>query len=130
MHSNRPARQRGITLIGFIFVLIVVGFFGYMVMILGPAYNEYYGVVKAMNTVAGNAQPNTDFETLRMAMDKQFNVGYVSSVDAKQARIIHDKTLGNVLHLDYEVRKPFLYNVDFVVKFVHEVPVGSKTAGD
>jgi Tfp pilus assembly protein PilE len=130
MHSNRPARQRGITLIGFIFVLIVVGFFGYMVMVLGPAYNEYYGVVKAMNTVAGNAQPNTDFQTLRLAMDKQFNVGYVSSVDAKQAKLIRDKTLGNVLALDYEVRKPFLYNVDFVVKFSHSVPVGSKTAGD
>jgi Tfp pilus assembly protein PilE len=130
MQSNRPARQRGITLIGFIFVLIVVGFFGYMVMVLGPAYNEYYGVVKAMNTVAGSAQPNTDFQTLRMAMDKQFNVGYVNSVDAKQAKIIRDKTRGNVLHLDYEVRKPFLYNVDFVVKFAHEVPVGSKTAGD
>ena len=130
MQSNRPARQRGITLIGFIFVLIVVGFFGYMVMVLGPAYNEYYGVVKAMNTVAGNAQPNTDFQTLRMAMDKQFNVGYVSSVDAKQAKLIRDKTLGNVLSLDYEVRKPFLYNVDFVVKFSHAVPVGSKTAGD
>ena len=130
MHSHRPARQRGITLIGFIFVLIVVGFFGYMVMILGPAYNEYYGVVKAMNTVAGNAQPNTDFETLRMAMDKQFNVGYVTSVDAKQAKLIRDKTKGNVLSLDYEVRKSFLYNVDFVVKFAHAVPVGSKTAGD
>jgi hypothetical protein len=130
MHSNRPARQRGITLIGFIFVLIVVGFFGYMVMVLGPAYNEYYGVVKAMNTVAGNAQPSTDFQTLRKAMDKQFNVGYVSSVDAKQAKLIRDKTTGNVLSLDYEVRKPFLYNVDFVVKFSHSVPVGSKTAGD
>ena len=57
-------------------------------------------------------------------------MGYVSSVDAKQAKLIRDKTLGNVLSLDYEVRKPFLYNVDFVVKFSHSVPVGSKTAGD
>jgi hypothetical protein len=129
MHSIRRS-QRGITLIGFIFVLIVVGFFGYMGMVLGPAYNEYYGVVKAMNKVAGAATPSTDFETLRLALDKQFNIDYISSVDPKQAKLIHDKVTGNVLSLDYEVRKPFLYNVDFVVKFAHAVPVGSKTAGD
>ncbi len=123
-------RQRGITLIGFIFVLIIVGFFGYMGMVLGPAYNEYYGVVKAMNFVAHEASPDeTNFEPLRMSLDKQFNVGYVDSVSGKQAKLIRDKS-GNILSMEYEARKPFLYNIDFVLKFAYSVPLGSKTAGD
>ena len=123
-------KQSGITLIGFIIVMIVLGFFAYMGMVLGPAYSEYYGVVKAMNFVAGEATPNTsDFEPLRKGLDRQFNVGYVESITGKDAKLVRDKT-GNLLTIDYEVRKPFVYNIDFVVKFAHTVPLGSKTAGD
>jgi hypothetical protein len=122
--------QRGLTLIGFILVLVVVCFFGYMGMVIGPAYNQFYGVVKAMNTVAGNATPNTtDSEALRMQLDKQFNVGYVESVSGKQAKLVRDKG-GNRYEIEYEDRRPFLYNIDFIMKFSHSVPLGSKTAGD
>ena len=130
MHSNRPARQRGITLISFVFVLIVIGFFGYMAMVLGPAYNEYYGVVKAMNSVAAENTPgSTDIDAMRKSLDRHFTVGYVESVDGTQMKLVRDKG-GNLISMDYEVRKPFLYNVDFVLKFAHSVALGSKTAGD
>ena len=123
-------KQRGITLIGFIIVLVVAGFFAYMGMILGPAYSEYYGVVKAMNTVAAGASPNTtDMTEIRRALDRQFNVGYIDSVTGKDATLVRDKT-GNSISMVYEVRKPFIYNIDFVVKFAHSAPLGSKTAGD
>ena len=125
------SKQRGITLIGFIIVLVVAGFFAYMGMVLGPAYSEYYGVVTAMNTVAADATPSTtEMEPIRRALDRQFNVGYVDSVTGRDAKLIRDKTTGNMLSLVYEVRKPFIYNIDFVVKFAHTVPLGSKTAGD
>lgn len=125
------SKQRGITLIGFIIVLVVAGFFAYMGMILGPAYSEYYGVVKAMNTVAADASPeNPDPTEIRRALDRQFNVGYVDTVTGKDAKIIRDKTTGNMLSMEYEVRKSFIYNIDFVVKFAHSVRIGSKSAGD
>ena len=125
------SKQRGITLIGFIIVLVVAGFFAYMGMVHGPAYSEYYGVVKAMNTVAADATPSTtEMEPIRRALDRQFNVGYVDSVTGRDAKLIRDKTTGNMLSMVYEVRKPFIYNIDFVVKFAHTVPLGSKTAGD
>ena len=125
------SKQRGITLIGFIIVLVVAGFFAYMGMVLGPAYSEYYGVVKAMNTDAADATPSTtEMEPIRRALDRQFNVGYVDSVTGRDAKLIRDKTTGNMLSMVYEVRKPFIYNIDFVVKFAHTVPLGSKTAGD
>lgn len=123
-------KQRGITLIGFIIVLVVAGFFAYMGMILGPTYSEYYGVVKAMKFVAAEANPDTaDFETLRRGLDRQFNVGYVESVTGKDAKLIRDKTTGNTLSMTWEVRKPFIYNIDFVVKFSYSVPLGIKSAG-
>ena len=127
----QASRQRGITLIGFIIVLMVAGFFAYMGMVLGPAYSEYYGVVKAMNTVAADASPNNpDPTAIRRALDRQFNVGYVDSVVGKDAKLVRDKTAGNMITMDYEVRKGFIYNIDFVVKFSHTAKLGSRTAGD
>ena len=125
------SRQRGITLIGFIVVLVVAGFFGYMGMVLGPAYSEYYSVVKAMNRVASESTPgDTDFDKIKKSLDRQFNVDYVESVDSTNAKLIRDKTAGNQLAMDYEVRKSFIYNIDFVVKFAHSVRLGIKSAGD
>ena len=125
------SKQRGITLIGFIIVLVVIGFFAYMGMVIGPAYSEYYGVRKAMNFVAAEASPNQpDMEAVRKGLDRQFNVGYVENVTGKDAKLVRDKVRGNLLELQYEVRKPFVYNIDFIMKFAYTTPLGSKTAGD
>ena len=48
-------RQSGITMIGFAMVLGVVGFFAYGFMKLYPAYAEYFGVVKSMKSLQGEA---------------------------------------------------------------------------
>jgi hypothetical protein len=130
MHSNRRGSQRGITLISFVFVLIVIAFFVYMAMVLGPGYNEYYGVVKAMNFVAAENTPgSTDKDAIIKSLDRQFTVGYVDTVEGHQVELIRAGT-GNIIKMKYEVRKPFVYNIDFVQKFEYSVPLGSKTAGD
>lgn len=122
--------QQGLTLVSFVIVLVIVCFFGYMAMVLGPAYSEYYGVAKAVNFVAAGATPSqTDVVPLQKALDRQFNIGYVESVMGKDAKLIREKT-GNILSMEYEVRKGFMYNIDFVLKFKHQAPLGSKTAGD
>jgi hypothetical protein len=128
--KHTRGKQQGMTLIGFVIGLIVFCFFAYMGMVLGPAYSEYYGVRKAMNFVAAGATPNfSDKGEISHQLDKQFNVGYVDSISGKDVELIRDKG-GNVIAIDYEVRKAFIYNIDFMVKFKYQVPLGSKTAGD
>ena len=123
-------KQKGITLIGFVIALIVVCFFAYMGMVLGPAYSEYYGVKRAVNTVAAAQTPSsTDAAGIAKALDRQFTVGYVDSIQGKDVKLVRQKG-GNLLNADYEVRKAFIYNIDFVIKFKHQAPLGSKTAGD
>ena len=115
--NNMRGNQRGMTLIGFVIGLIVFCFFAYMGMVIGPAYSEYFGVKKAMDFVAANtdAQSN-DIVAIQKMLDKQFNVGYV------------DKA-GNTIVMDYEVRKGFVYNIDFVIKFKYSAKLGNKSAG-
>jgi hypothetical protein len=121
--------QRGMTLIGFVIGLIVFCFFAYMGMVIGPAYSEYFGVKKAMDFVAANtdAQSN-DIVAIQKMLDKQFNVGYVDNVTGDKVQLIRDKA-GNTIVMDYEVRKGFVYNIDFVIKFKYSAKLGNKSAG-
>ena len=123
-------KQRGMTLIGFVIGLIVVCFFAYMAMVLGPAYSEHFGVRKAMNFVAATQTAgSTNLLEIQRGLDRQFNVGYVDSVSGKDVKLIREKT-GNLISMNYEVRKAFIYNIDFVIKFQYKTPLGSKTAGE
>ena len=125
--SNMRGKQRGMTLIGFVIGLVVVCFFAYMGMVLGPAYNEYFSVKKAMDFVAANTTPQTnDIVAIQKMLGKQFNVGYVDNVPAEQAKLVRDKS-GNSLVMDYEVRKGFVYNIEFAVKFHYQVKLGDKS---
>jgi hypothetical protein len=124
--NNMRGKQRGMTLLGFAIGLIVFCFFAYMGMVLGPAYSEYFGVKKAMNFVAANTTKDTsDMNAISRMLDKQFNIGYVDNVSGKDVKLIRDKG-GNQIVMDYEVRKGFVYNIDFMVKFKYQIALGTK----
>ena len=125
MHGN----QRGMTLMGFIIGLIVACFFVYMCMILVPAYTEFQGVKTALDSVARESNPNVaDPTPIIKALDRQFTVGYVETIQGKDVKIIREKK-GTLLSAEYEVRKAFIYNIDFAVKFKYQAPIGGKSAG-
>ena len=123
-------KQRGITLIGFIMVMIVAGFFAYMAMKLVPIYSEYQGVLSAMKDVANQSgAANADLVTMQRSLQKHFDIGYVDSVQGKDATLIRSKT-GNELNLKYEVRTPFIYNIYFVVAFDHTERLNPQSASE
>lgn len=115
-------KQHGITLLGFLMVLIVVGIFAFVGMRLFPVYSEYMSVKSDMQQIAdepGSANKNL-FE-VQKSLEKRFYISYVENVNIKE----HVKLVkvGNVnqLTVAYEVRKPLAYNLDFVAKFEHMV---------
>ncbi len=119
-------KQRGITLMGFILVATVLGFFALMGFKLFPAYSEYYGVVQAMKSVA--EQPGSgklELSELQRMLQKRFDVGYVETVEAKSATLARAAT-GNQLNMNYEYRKPLFYNLDYVAKFDYTVTLNGK----
>jgi Tfp pilus assembly major pilin PilA len=123
------SKQKGITLIGFLVVLAVVGFFGFMAMKLVPAYTEFMGVTKAMNQLAtegGSRAP----EQVRSALMKKLDFQYVSD-DTITPQDISIKRSGNAaeLNVSYDKRIPFLYNIDFLVHFEKSVALQGSVEG-
>ena len=115
--------QRGITLMGFLVVLMVVSFFFIIGAKLFPAYSEFNSVKSIMNEMA--VEPNAANFTITQAwgsMDRRFNISYVET--PTRACLTLDRKAGATLTCAYEYRTGFIYNIDFVVKFSHSVKMG------
>ncbi len=109
--------QSGMTLIGFVIVLGVVGVFIYMGMKIIPMYSEYFAVkqaLKQMSQESGVSQQ--DPKRIKDAFFRRLYVSYADNVkpaDVKLAR----KDSGYTMTVDYEVRRPLIGNFDIVGHF-------------
>jgi Tfp pilus assembly major pilin PilA len=118
------SKQAGITLIGFLIVLVVVAFFGYMAMKLVPAYSEYMGVVKAMNQEASSGVDGRTLDSIRRDLSYKFSMQYVDdgTIAPSDITVTHDNG-GNQLNISYDKETPFIYNIDFLIHFEKSVPL-------
>ncbi|MGH8050500.1 MAG: DUF4845 domain-containing protein [Arenimonas sp.] len=118
MTMQAIGKQRGITLMGFIMVLAVVGVFAFVGFKLFPVYAEYYSALTDLK--ASCKEPDAAKATLqemRNKLDRRFNISYVSSINtAKDVKLIKNGDVKSI-NIKYEVRKPLIYNLDFVAKF-------------
>ncbi|RDS86428.1 DUF4845 domain-containing protein [Dyella psychrodurans] len=123
------SKQSGITLIGFLVVLAVVGFFAFMAMKLVPSYNEYFGVVKAMNQIGSEGVEGKTLDDVRRELMFKLNFQYVDDATIHPSDInFQQGASGNELHVSYDKDVPFLYNIDFLLHFDKSVPVQGNVA--
>jgi exopolysaccharide biosynthesis protein len=119
MHPTRTmhSQQRGLSMIGFLFVAMVLVFIAMLAMKLVPAYIEYFSVKKILSTMGQESdlksQSNAD---IRTSFSKRANVGYVTAVKPEDLTV--DRSSGTpVISVDYEFRTKLVGNVSLVVDF-------------
>ncbi len=112
-------RQSGLSLLGFLIVLAVVGVFIYMGMKLVPMYSEYYSVKQAMKSLAN--EPDIASQDSKRIEDLFFRKLYVSYAENVKPENVTVKRLPNGagwnMTVNYELRKPLIANLDVVGKF-------------
>lgn len=100
MSYDSPNRkQRGITLIGLIFVLAILGAIGVLGLKVVPTVVEYASVKKA---VASARNSGTTIPEIRAAFDRQADVGYIDSITSKDLDIYKD---GDEIQIDFAYSK-------------------------
>lgn len=123
------SKQSGITLIGFIVVLAVAGFFAFMAMKLVPAYTEYMGVAKAMNQIATEGVEGKTLDQIRRDLLFKLGFQYVDDSTIRPSDITMGQgASGNELRVSYDKTVPFMYNIDFLIHFEKSVPVQGNVA--
>ncbi len=110
-------KQKGMTLLGFVIVLAVVGVFAYVAMRLFPMYSEYYSVRSAMKGLAN--EPGIATQDPARIQDLFFRRLYISYSENVKKEHVKLRRVDNgwEMNVEYEVRRPLVGNLDVVGKF-------------
>ena len=122
------SKPRGMTLMSFVIVLVVLGFFALIIMKLFPMYSEYYNLKGVMEEYA--AQPNSASippAQMHTDLNRRFGIAYVDSVEKENIKIIREGGVSK-LNIAYEVRVPLFGNLDVVGKFDNTVDLSGRSS--
>jgi Domain of unknown function (DUF4845) len=111
-------RQRGVTAIGWVFLLIPMALTIYAGIRVTPVYLNYWRVVEAMNKTATELKNDETLSpaTIRSALGKRFDVGYVEGMTEEEIKIAKGGE-GWEMTTDYEGVAPLFSNVSLVMAF-------------
>ena len=111
-------KDKGLTLIGFLIVLVVVLFFAYAGMRVVPMYLEYHALVNAMNKLQDDPMAKSmPPSRIKDSIQRSLWVSYASNNIKKEHIRISKKNDGVNVRVAYEVREDFLGNIDLVASF-------------
>jgi len=114
---RRLTRQRGVSPLAWIAILLVVGFFAYFGSRVVPAYFNYYSLVDVVEGVANDGtMQNTSVSGIRQTVRKRMRLNDVDKI-AEDAVTIERRGGKIVMELDYQVRRALFGNVDVCMRF-------------
>ena len=120
-------KNNGLTLLGFLIVLSVVLFFAYAGMRIVPMYLEYNALVNAMDMLKNEPGASSMSPTqIKKRVKNSLWVSYASDNISESNMRISKTSAGVNLRVAYEVRKPFLGNIDIIGKFDRTVVLAKK----
>ncbi|WP_206861066.1 DUF4845 domain-containing protein [Lysobacter changpingensis] len=109
--------QSGITLIGFIVVLAVVGVFVYMGIKVVPMYTEFFAVKKALSQLSEEPGiTREDPARIKELFFRRLDISYADSVKKNNVNVLR-RDAGFLVTVNYEVRRPLISNIDVVGRF-------------
>ena len=114
------ARQRGVTFIGWLFLLIPVAIVGYIGIRLVPIYLNYMRVAHSVEQSAVELKTD-DVAALtplliRATISKHFDIESISFPDVKDLAVTRDGT-GWTIEAKYEDTAPIFGNISMIVDF-------------
>jgi len=111
-------KNNGLTLIGFLIVLVIVLFFAYAGMRVVPMYLEYHALVNAMDKLKNDpAAKSMPPYKIKDSIQRSLWVSYASNNITKEDIRISKKSDGVNVRVAYEVREDFLGNIDIIASF-------------
>ena len=111
------SQQRGLTMIGFLFVAFVLIMVAMLGMKLVPAYIEFFSVKKILATMGQDSDLKSKSNgDIRTSFSKRANTGYVTVVKPEDLSITRTGGVP-VISVNYEFRSKLVGNMSLVVDF-------------
>ncbi len=124
------SKQTGVTLIGWIILLIPMAIVAYAGIRLAPVYLNYMKVARTLEQVKSEFKGGdaANAATIRTAVEKHLNTESVDYPDVKDIKIVRDgKTW--VVSASYDDQAPLFANMFILVTFDKSVTLGGGGGG-
>jgi hypothetical protein len=120
MHS----KQRGVTLIGWLFLLVPIAILGYALLRLAPVYLNYMKVSRSMNQLVSemHSLDTSSAMIIRTSLEKHLDVESVDYPGIKDFDIRRDGSTW-IVQTTYEETAPLFSNISLVVAFDKTVQI-------
>ena len=116
-------RQKGMTAIGWMIVLGLIGFFVLITLRMAPAYMEYYKVVSTLESLEKETgMSEVTPHAIRDLITRRFDISYVGVIHPKDVKIKNAGAYYSVT-AKYEAREHLFANVDVLMSFYKQVKV-------
>jgi Domain of unknown function (DUF4845) len=107
MSSKRDKRMRrnhsGLSILGFIFVLIPIIGFAFIVMRAVPVYHEFFSIKKVLGATVGEVGSGATKSQLATAFDRRAQIDDITSIKGSDLRISREGS-NTVVSAEYEKR--------------------------
>jgi len=122
--SGRGARrQRGMTFLGLLCIMVLVGIIGYAGLRLTPLYLNYMKVARTLDAAATEYKADSgDISGVNKSIDRHWEIEDITGVDSKDVEVKKEDG-GLILHVAYDDTAPYIANVSFSVHFDKTVKV-------
>jgi hypothetical protein len=119
------SKQTGITLIGWIILLVPLAICVYMGIRLTPIYLNYMKVAKSLEQVKSEfkGEDAGGVEAIRKALGKHFDIEMIDYPDYKDVKIAREGK-GYMVSVTYDDQAPLFSNMFILVAFDKSVTVG------
>ena len=114
-------RQKGMTAIGWLIVLGLIGFFTLLTLKMSPSYMEYYKIVSTLESL----EQESGFQSpadIRRLLNRRFNISYVETINENDVKITSAGKLYRVT-AKYDSKVHLFGNVYVVMAFYKQVQV-------
>ena len=120
MRSNMPnmKKQRGLTLISWLFVMAILGFFVLLTLRLVPIYTNHFSVKDVLMSLESERDLYSfNQQQVLTILKRKFNINRVIGFKDEHFSITLKDNGNKVLRIAYEDRRNIMGNVDVIVKF-------------
>ena len=120
MHKH----QHGMTTIGFILVLAVLGLIAFGVIQMVPVYLENMKIVQVLNQTKSSLDgQNATVTEIRDTLEKRVDIEGLREVKARKDFEIKRSANGFTVSVDYERRRAYIANIYLLAVFDYSVEI-------
>jgi len=110
--------QQGMTFVGLLCILALVGAVVYAGIRLAPLYLNYMKVARTMDAAATEYKSDSgNLDGVKKSLDRHWAIEDISGLDYKDIEITKDENGGLQLHVAYDDSAPYVANVSLLVHF-------------